>query len=132
MDETFWGVGSDAVKRYLGVTPTWMLGETGNPALKADPRIPSNPKADLYVNLHKDLSLQNVQPVSLFIMSIKFVVPAPQPFCGDSTVGSGSEECDCGTIFQCVAARSCCVPPEGKGSKQPCTWDTSLKECVRT
>ena len=28
----------------LGVKPAWLLGETGNSVLEADPRIPPNPK----------------------------------------------------------------------------------------
>ena len=40
----------------------------------------------------------------------------------------GDEECDCGTIFQCVAARSCCSPPEGKGKREnACRHDSSLR-----
>ena len=28
------------------------------------------------------------------------------------------EECDCGSIFQCIATRSSCIPPEGKGKRE--------------
>ena len=41
-------------------------------------------------------------------------------FCGDRIVGEG-EECDCGTIFECIASRSCCIPPEGGGHRIQCT-----------
>jgi disintegrin and metalloproteinase domain-containing protein 10 len=39
-------------------------------------------------------------------------------FCGDGTVENG-EDCDCGTILQCIAARSCCGPP---GGSKPCKF----------
>ena len=40
-------------------------------------------------------------------------------FCGDGIVEEG-EECDCGTVLQCIAARSCCGPPTGSKNKPPC------------
>ena len=48
--KTFWGVGS------LGVKPTWLLRETGNSALEADPRIPpKNAWAYLFLEICKKL-----------------------------------------------------------------------------
>ena len=44
MGKTFWVVVSAAVESNLGVKPTWLLRETGNSALEADPRIPPNQK----------------------------------------------------------------------------------------
>ena len=32
------------------------------------------------------------------------------------------EECDCGTVLQCIAARSCCGPPTGSKNKSPCRY----------
>ncbi|CAB4060651.1 ADAM10 [Lepeophtheirus salmonis] len=39
--------------------------------------------------------------------------------CGDGIVQN--EECDCGTTFQCVAAKSCCIPHEGFKNSEACT-----------
>jgi disintegrin and metalloproteinase domain-containing protein 10 len=55
---------------------------------------------------------------------------AEAAFCGDGVVQDG-EDCDCGTILQCVASRSCCVPPEGAGTRSPCTWQSDVQACVR-
>ena len=43
MGKTFWGVVSAAVEQSRR-KPTWLLRETGNSALEADPRIPPNQK----------------------------------------------------------------------------------------
>ena len=53
MDHTFWGVVSVAEKSNLGVKPTWLLRETGNWALEADPRISLNQKK--YENTHNTI-----------------------------------------------------------------------------
>lgn len=43
------------------------------------------------------------------------------------------EECDCGSIFQCIATRSSCIPPEGKGKRgKECTEDPRLKSSDKT
>ena len=42
MGKTFWGVMSAAVEQ--SVKPAWLLGEMGNSALEADPRVPPNQK----------------------------------------------------------------------------------------
>jgi len=46
------------------------------------------------------------------------------PFCGDGIVSPG-EECDCGSVLQCLSAGACCVPPNGErgvdGQIKPCT-----------
>ena len=53
MDKTFWGVVSAAVEQS-GVKPAWLLEETGNSALEADPSIPSNQKTNV---MQKDVVL---------------------------------------------------------------------------
>ena len=44
MGKTFWGGVSAAVEQSRCKAPTWLLRETGNLALKADPRISPNQK----------------------------------------------------------------------------------------
>ena len=46
---------------------------------------------------------------------------AAAAFCGDGVLQEG-EECDCGTTFQCIAARACCHAPEGGSEARPCTF----------
>ena len=54
MGKTFWGVVIAAVEQPTGVKPTWLLGETGNSAPEADPRIPQNKKKSILLFLTKD------------------------------------------------------------------------------
>ena len=42
-------------------------------------------------------------------------------FCGDGIVEE-NEDCDCGTVLQCIASRSCCGPPSGSRNKPPCRF----------
>lgn len=42
-------------------------------------------------------------------------------FCGDGVVEEG-EDCDCGTVLQCIASRSCCGPSSGSKNKPPCKY----------
>ena len=50
-------------------------------------------------------------------------------FCGDGVLGQ-DEECDCGSVFQCVASRSCCIPPDGLGNQTPCKKATNVQGCT--
>jgi len=54
------------------------------------------------------------------------------PFCGDGIVSPG-EECDCGSVLQCLSARACCVPPNGDrgrdGQIRPCTFNGFGTNC---
>ena len=43
----------------LGAKPTWLLGETGNLALEADPRIPPNQKKYGIMIQHKKCPLKH-------------------------------------------------------------------------
>ena len=48
--------------------------------------------------------------------------------CKFSNAFQDEEECDCGSIFQCIATRSSCIPPEGKGKREKeCKEDPNLK-----
>lgn len=49
-------------------------------------------------------------------------------FCGDGVVGAG-EECDCGSVEGCLAARSCCTPPGLRRGESACRWRRSPAAC---
>ena len=42
-------------------------------------------------------------------------------FCGDGIVEE-NEDCDCGTVLQCIASRSCCGSPSCFRNKSPCRF----------
>jgi hypothetical protein len=52
-------------------------------------------------------------------------------FCGDGRVDPG-EECDCGSVESCLAARSCCAPPGLRRGELACHWRRSLPACRDT
>ncbi len=52
-------------------------------------------------------------------------------FCGDGRVDPG-EECDCGSVESCLAARSCCSPPGLRRGELACHWRRSLPACRNT
>ncbi len=55
----------------------------------------------------------------------------PLGFCGDGRVDPG-EECDCGSVESCLAARSCCAPPGLRRGELACHWRRSLPACRET
>jgi hypothetical protein len=55
----------------------------------------------------------------------------PIGFCGDGRVDPG-EECDCGSVESCLAARSCCAPPGLRRGELACHWRRSLPACRDT
>ena len=70
----------------------------------------------------------NIQRSYIEVLTVYQIYRVPIKGCKISNAFQDEEECDCGSIFQCIATRSSCIPPEGKGKREKeCKEDPNLK-----